>query len=592
MSHSFAGSRTGRRARRIVAWVLAGALAASAVSLGRTVSAAASSATGYNDAVLADHPQYYYPLDESSGAVRDATGNVDPSTVNTAGLGVAGVHGTAASFDGVRQRVQVPYDPEMRLTDSFSIELWAKLPADAQDAGYPSLFSRGSGAPGRFGAAMWVSPDPAHLISFKRNGTNVPTARGLSSTAYRHLVFSWDATEQRYTWYVDGTPDVSDVLPALSGVDTETAPLSIGAFQDSPTTPAYYFGQLSIDGLAVYTHVLPADRVAAHYAAAAPAPPSSGPVTRRVGGIAVGGLQPWNTRRAADFAAWSGANATYVRTDIGWKFVQPTPSTWDWSLFDGVLADLQAHGLRYLAVLHTVPAWANDGRGDNASPNDLGRLAEYCYQTVRHYLPRGVVDYELGNEVNYAQPGWVPTGAHYARQFLGPCVSGARRAADELGRYVNLMFGSLAPGVGPAGGQEPVAFLTEAYAHGARGLTDSLAFHPYGGLNPAVEPNMVALPALVRAVMAANGDGTHPMWATEYGLPTRGPGSWSEQVQAEWIGAAYDTWAAHPHAGPMIWYAGRDSGTSSTEREQHFGILRSDGSPKPAYAALQARLTR
>jgi hypothetical protein len=42
----------------------------------------------------------------------------------------------------------------------------------------------------------------------------------------------------------------------------------------------------------------------------------------------------------------------------------------------------------------------------------------------------------------------------------------------------------------------------------------------------------------------------------------------------------------------MIWYAGRDAGTSLTDREQHFGILHFDGSAKPAYAALQAHLTR
>jgi hypothetical protein len=185
----------------------------------------------------------------------------------------------------------------------------------------------------------------------------------------------------------------------------------------------------------------------------------------------------------------------------------------------------------------------------------------------------------------------VPTGAHYAREFLAPCVSGARRAADELGRPVNLMFGSLAPGTN-GGGQDPVAFLSEAYAAGARGLTDSLAFHPYGGLNPAVEPNMVVLPSLLRSVMLANGDGTDRMWATEYGVPTGGDRSWSEQVQAEWIGTAYQAWAAQPYAGPMIWYAGRDTGTSVTDREQHFGVLRVDGSAKPGYAALRATLTR
>jgi hypothetical protein len=92
--------------------------------------------------------------------------------------------------------------------------------------------------------------------------------------------------------------------------------------------------------------------------------------------------------------------------------------------------------------------------------------------------------------------------------------------------------------------------------------------------------------------MQANGDGTDRMWATEYGVPTAGLNSWSETVQAEWIGTAYDAWAAHPYAGPMIWYAGRDTGTSPTNREQHFGILRADASPKPGWEALRAKLVR
>ena len=598
MRRSIASTPTGRAVSCLVAaGVVAPALAlsmATPAAAGGLPRRAATNATvtSYDSTVLADSPQYYYPLDEATGPVRDATGHSAASTIATAQLGIAGVQGTAASFDGVSQRVQVPYSADMKLTGSFSVELWAKLPANAQVTGYPTLFSRGSGGPGRFGATMFFGTDAAHLVSFKRNGKNVPTARGLSSTAYRHLVFTWDAAAQRYTWYVDGTPDISEVLPVLAGVDAETAPLSLGARQDTATTSAYSFGKVNIDGLAVYKSVLPASRVAAHYAAAAVAVPLPPPVVRRIGGIAVGELQTYNPRRAADFDAWNAANATYVRTDLGWKYVQPTSTSWSWSLYDSVLADMQARNLKYLAILHTVPAWANGGAGDAVAPTNLALLTEYCYQTVKHFRPRGVVDYEIGNEVNYAQDGLIPTGAQYARQFLVPCASGARRAATELGQPVNLMFGSMAPGAGVGGGQEAVAFLTEAYANGARGLTDSLGFHPYGGLNPAVEPNMVTLPATIRAVMQANGDGTDKMWATEYGLPTGGTTSWSEQVQADWIGTAYDAWATHAYSGPMIWYAGRDSGTSATDREQHFGVLRYDGSAKPGYAALKAKLTR
>lgn len=572
-----------------VAWAAPAALGQAA-----TAAPAATSVASYDSTVMADSPQYYFPLNETTGVVRDATGHSVPSTVTTARLGVAGAPGTAVSLDGVSQRIQVPYNANMKLTGSFSVELWAKLPAAPQTTGYPSIFSRGSGGAGRYGAAMWVSSDAAHLVNFKRNGKSVPSARGLTTTAFRHLVFTWSATDQRYTWYVDGTRDMSAVLPALAGVDTETAPLSVGALVDSATASPYSFGKLSVDGLAVYKSVLSSARVSAHYSAAAVTPVVT-PVTRRIGGVAVGGLQPWNPRRAADFAAVSAANATYVRTDMGWKFLQPTSTSWNWSLFDNVLTDAQNNNLKYLAILHTVPAWANGNRGDGANPTNLALLNDYCYRTVQRYLPRGVVDYEIGNEINYTQDGWVPTGANYVRNFLAPCANGAHRAAAELGMStrLNVMFGSLAPGKGPnAAGQDPVTFLTEAYANGAQGMTNSLAFHPYGGLNPLAEPNMTSLPNQLYAIMQAHGAASHKMWATEYGLPTGGDNSWSEQVQAEWVGNAFDAWAGHSYAGPVMWYSARDTGTSLTDREQHFGVLRVDGTAKPAYAALKACMVR
>lgn len=552
---------------------------------------AAVTTAEYDSAVLADSPVLYWPLNEGSGAVREINGRAAASTVTTGQLGVSGASGTAVALDGSTQRIQVPYTAQMRLTGSFTVELWAKLPSSPQTSGWPTLFSRGSVAPGHFGSAMWVSSDRAHLVNFKRNGYDVPSARGLTSSGYRHLAFTWDSTGQRATWYVDGSLDYSRVLPALAGADAESGPLSIGAMLDSATGSPSSFGKLLVDGLTFYAAPLPAARVAAHYQAAgvtvAPGPAPA----RRVGGVAVGDVQPWSTTRQYDYAKMAAANATWIRTDIGWKYLQPTSAEWRWSLFDDVLTDLRANNLRYLAILHTVPGWANGDRGDYAPPTDLALLENYCYLTVKHYLPLGVADYEIGNEVNWPHAGWTPTGAYYANNFLVPCVRGARRAAADVSRPVNLIFGSMAPGA-VGGGQTPQAFLTEAYANGARGLVDAVAYHPYGGMAPAVESNMITVPPALHDIMAANGDGAKLLWATEYGLPTGGDNSWGEQVQVDWLNSAFDTWYGFSFAGPLFWYAHRDWSNDPTDREHHFGVLRADGSAKPAYAALQARLTR
>jgi hypothetical protein len=572
-----------------------GAFAGQASATG-TGSIQAVNAT-YDAAVLADNPLFYWPLDETSGAVRDRAGHAAASTTTTARLGVPGAAGTAASFDGTSQRIQIPYTSTMRLSGSFSAEVWAKLPSSPQTTGWPTIFGRGEVGTGRFGYAMWVSSDTTHGIRFKRNGIDVGTKAGLTTTGYRHLVFTWDSGAKRWSWYVDGVLDNTGVHSGLSGVDNETGPMVLGAMLASGA--AVNHGRLLLDGLALYGRALTGTQIAAHRAAATTTSPTPTPTpvptipAGKVGGVAVGALQPWNPRRAADYKALGAANATWVRSDLGWMYLEPVKGSWRFDQFDPVVADAKANGMRYLAILHTVPNWANGGAGDYGMPSDVSLVTNYCYQTARHYIPMGVTEYEIGNEINLPHPGWQnPSGAVYTQKFLAPCVSGLRRAATELNARPTIIFGSLAP-TEWTGGTNQATFLTDAYNNGAQGLFDAMAWHPYTGADaPSVSVHMNADSAQLNSIMAARGDGAKKIWATEYGVPTGGPNSVSEQAQVTTLNGSFDVWYAKPFAGPLFWYSGRDSGTSTTDREQHFGVLRYDGSAKPAYAALAGQLTR
>ena len=129
------------------------------------------------------------------------------------------------------------------------------LVAFRDTSGRPGLL--GAHCPHR-GASLWFGSDAAHLVNFKRNGKNVPTARGLTANAYRHLVFTWDATAQKYTWYVDGTPVTSKTVtfPTNAG----TAPFQIGRGDQ--------FGNEFMDEVAVYNTALTPTRISAHHGAA------------------------------------------------------------------------------------------------------------------------------------------------------------------------------------------------------------------------------------------------------------------------------------------------------------------------------------
>ncbi|MBN1172163.1 MAG: hypothetical protein JXA67_08305 [Micromonosporaceae bacterium] len=311
-----------------------------------------------------------------------------------------------------------------------------------------------------------------------------------------------------------------------------------------------------------------------------------------VGGVAVGDLQPWNTRRVEDYQAMSAAKVSWIRSDLGWKYLQPTPDTWRFSLFDPVVRDVQAAGMRYLAILHTVPSWANGGAGDYGMPANSSLLTTYCYETVKHFVPMGVTEYEIGNEVNLRRPGWTPNGAAYARSYLKPCVTGIRKAEKELGARVTVLFGSQAPVTGTEG-MDPNTFLHAAYRNGAAGWFDALAWHPYTGADsPSTSPNLNSVPAQLFKTMQRHGDGKKQIWATEVGQATGGPYSITEEAQASLVTGVFDVWYSKPFAGPLFWYSARDLGDSATDREEHFGLLRSDGSAKPAYTTLQSVLVR
>jgi hypothetical protein len=89
--------------------------------------------------------------------------------------------------------------------------------------------------------------------------------------------------------------------------------------------------------------------------------------------------------------------------------------------------------------------------------------------------------------------------------------------------------------------------------------------------------------------MVANGDGAKKIWATEFGAPTNGPtGTFvSEDAQSRMVSTGLSLFRSYDWAGPLFWYSGRDVGTSTSTRENFFGLLRNDFSPKPAYLALR-----
>ncbi len=133
-----------------------------------------------------------------------------------------------------------------------------------------------------------------------------------------------------------------------------------------------------------------------------------------------------------------------------------------------------------------------------------------------------------------------------------------------------------------------VDFLRKAYAAGAGGYFDALALHPYPipYNRPDYRERVLGVIARARAVARQAQHITIPIWITELGLTTAGPGAVSEEAQAARFGALYKLLARVPRLPVAVLHRYFDQ-PGAGNAENGFGVVRPDLSNKPAYAVTQ-----
>jgi hypothetical protein len=134
----------------------------------------------------------------------------------------------------------------------------------------------------------------------------------------------------------------------------------------------------------------------------------------------------------------------------------------------------------------------------------------------------------------------------------------------------------------------PVRFVNEMYAAGAKDFFDALSFHPYhytlkfsDGI-PAPNSPLNQL-VQMRQAMVANGDSAKKILCTEYGEPTS---KVSEADQGTYIKDILLKWQEMPYTGPLLVYTTRDRQTGSTDAQDTFGVYHTDWTPKPAQQVM------
>ncbi len=219
----------------------------------------------------------------------------------------------------------------------------------------------------------------------------------------------------------------------------------------------------------------------------------------------------------------------------------------------------------------------------NYPPKDPDAFADYAASLARRY-PQ-IQAWEVWNEPNISF-FWRPAVGADAYTALLRKTYRALKAANPK---VKVILGGLSPGSG-SGELDAVpapVFLARVYQAGGGPFFDAVAYHAYGegALQDWLADDLLG----IRYVMAANGDLAKPVWITEMGCYTHGPGSVSESWQAEYLRQARAFLARIPYVERVYWFTLRDA-NNSADPEKNYGLFHADGAPKPAVKAFDALL--
>jgi polysaccharide biosynthesis protein PslG len=299
---------------------------------------------------------------------------------------------------------------------------------------------------------------------------------------------------------------------------------------------------------------------------------------------------------------------TWIRIDIDWATVQPGgPRSYDWSRFDRTLQRARMNGIKVLGIIDYAAPWAR--RDECASlqgcpPANYAAYARYAKAVVKHFgsLLSAVEIWNEPNATHFWMKGWNATDY----------VSMLKRASAAI-RSVNpslpIVSAGLAQRCDCDGNISPLTFTRDMYDAGAKSAFDALGYHPYTfPALPSDDKHSVGWSQMnrtkpsLRSIMAAAGDGGKKIWLTEMGAPTGGPGARAtctdpnfsanpdhvndclqNRIITQEIGRA----KSQKWIGPAFIYSYKDEGEAASTSENHFGIVRADGSRKAAHAGVR-----
>jgi hypothetical protein len=270
------------------------------------------------------------------------------------------------------------------------------------------------------------------------------------------------------------------------------------------------------------------------------------------------------------------AGITLVRKDLCWSCVEVN-GAFSFSRYNTFVSDIVARDMSVLWILD----YGHPSHGGTAPRSNLDQaaFANFAKQAATTYKSNKVVGYEVWNEPNLGAYWPTPDANVYAS--LAQVTQAAIKSVNST---ANVVTGGLA-GV-------DLPFLHTMVSSGKLAGLTAFGVHPYRTTAPELYASDTV--PLLRVLRNANLGA--PMWDTESGYSSYG------DVDATTYGNGADP-RAQRRQGVLVLrkvmthialntpisviYNLLDSGTSATNREHNFGLLKYDGSDKPGIVGLR-----
>jgi hypothetical protein len=341
-----------------------------------------------------------------------------------------------------------------------------------------------------------------------------------------------------------------------------------------------------------------------------PPPPRGAPPLRAgliVNALGAGG----GRRRRSELERARALGVRWIREELSWASIERAPGRFRWRRFDALMVAASRAGLHVLPLLLGTPRWA--GPAPFALPDDPQRFGAFAARAAARYGPGGAFWRAHPELDGRLAPQWFELwNEPYLRFFSTTGVDPARyaamvRAATVAGHAANpatrwLMAAELTYLDGAGRRQRWLPALAAADP-GLMRLIDGAAVHPYGFGTPGADDG-IPLPfrferidAIARELTAL-GAGRVPLWITEIGWSTcdTRPDCGSEQEQAQRLADVFTRVRRRPLSNRVravfVYHLHDFPGRARSDREGYYGLLRANGSRKPAWSVVrqEARL--